>query len=296
MDVKVNSNLIKTERESRGWTQEHLANVAGLSLRTIQRIEKTGTASFESVTALASVLAVSIAELRVSASVAPRKPVLHLSLELPLRLSLALLSGLLCALHFHWRFYAGFGIGFQWFDFGIAGALFALAVLCPYLSAGPGLILRAFALIAASAVSYYCAIMLTLNAESWLQLKFGAGSFVLGSCVGIGVVFAAATILIPLRLGPASWFSALAASVPGGMAMYAAFEFSDTLAGNLISFSIWHVLACLALRYSRDSHDAHSGWLADFAQHHGRFSLVPGWLTLGSPILARLRPAPQMPA
>jgi predicted transcriptional regulator len=51
MDVRVDSNLIRSERENRGWSQGHLASVAGLSLRTIQTIEKTGSASFESVTA-----------------------------------------------------------------------------------------------------------------------------------------------------------------------------------------------------------------------------------------------------
>ena len=52
MEVRVDSNLIRSERENRGWSQGHLARVAGLSLRTIQRIEKTRSASFESVTAV----------------------------------------------------------------------------------------------------------------------------------------------------------------------------------------------------------------------------------------------------
>ena len=64
MEVRVDSSLIRTERENRGWSQGHLARVTGLSLRTIQRIEKTGSASFESVTALASVLSVEVADLR----------------------------------------------------------------------------------------------------------------------------------------------------------------------------------------------------------------------------------------
>jgi predicted transcriptional regulator len=45
MEVKVDSNVIRSKREERGWSQGHLASVAGLSLRTIQRIEKTGSAS-----------------------------------------------------------------------------------------------------------------------------------------------------------------------------------------------------------------------------------------------------------
>ena len=157
MEVRVDSNLIRSERENRGWSQGHLASVAGLSLRTIQRIEKTGSASFESVTALASVLSVEVAELRANGSGQSRKPAIRLSLELPMRLALAAVSGVLCALQFRWSFHND-GIGYGWLDFVIAGALFGVAVLCPYLIAGRGLMTRALALIGASALSYFCAV------------------------------------------------------------------------------------------------------------------------------------------
>jgi len=65
MDMRVDPKRIRAERERRAWSQEHLATVSGLGLRTIQRIEKTGAASFESARALASVLEVNVAELRV---------------------------------------------------------------------------------------------------------------------------------------------------------------------------------------------------------------------------------------
>ncbi len=64
MEMKVDSKLIRTEREKRAWSQEHLAEVTGLSLRTIQRIETAGAASFESVRALAAVLDLDAAALR----------------------------------------------------------------------------------------------------------------------------------------------------------------------------------------------------------------------------------------
>lgn len=63
MDMKVKPDLIKSERERRAWSQQHLSTVSGLALRTIQRIETTGTASHESVKALASCLELPIAEL-----------------------------------------------------------------------------------------------------------------------------------------------------------------------------------------------------------------------------------------
>jgi transcriptional regulator with XRE-family HTH domain len=66
MDMRVDSKRIRAERERRAWSQEHLATVSGLGLRTIQRIEKTGAASFESARALASVLEVDVAQLRVA--------------------------------------------------------------------------------------------------------------------------------------------------------------------------------------------------------------------------------------
>ena len=111
--MRVDSNLIKSEREKRGWSQGHLASVAGLSLRTIQRIEKTGSASFESATALASVFSLEVAALRANEAEPPRARAIRLSLELPLRLALAVVSGVLCALQLRWRLEAG------WLGFGL---------------------------------------------------------------------------------------------------------------------------------------------------------------------------------
>jgi transcriptional regulator with XRE-family HTH domain len=65
MDMKVDSKKIRAERERRAWSQEHLATVSGLGLRTIQRIEKTGAASFESARGLAAVFEVDVASLRI---------------------------------------------------------------------------------------------------------------------------------------------------------------------------------------------------------------------------------------
>ena len=65
MDVQINSNLIKTEREKRAWSQEDLAVAAGLGLRTIQRVESTGIASNETAKALAAVFECSLDNLRI---------------------------------------------------------------------------------------------------------------------------------------------------------------------------------------------------------------------------------------
>jgi transcriptional regulator with XRE-family HTH domain len=64
MEMKVDPSYIRDQRERRAWSQAHLAEVTDLGLRTIQRIEKTGTASYESARSLAAVLGVDVAELR----------------------------------------------------------------------------------------------------------------------------------------------------------------------------------------------------------------------------------------
>jgi len=54
--MKINTNVMKKKRELRAWSQQHLAEVSELSLRTIQRIENTGNASPESIKAIAACL------------------------------------------------------------------------------------------------------------------------------------------------------------------------------------------------------------------------------------------------
>lgn len=63
MEMELNKVTLKNQRDSRAWSQTQLAEVSGLSLRTIQRIEKTGVASRESAKSLAAVYDCSITEL-----------------------------------------------------------------------------------------------------------------------------------------------------------------------------------------------------------------------------------------
>ena len=283
MEVKVDSNRIRTERENRGWSQGHLADVAGLSLRTIQRIEKTGSASFESVTALAAILSIDVADLRAAESEPKRPRAIRLSLELPIRLALAVVSGILCAFHFRSSYFSDWGspdFGFQWFDFGIAGGLFAVTVLCPYLRPGNGLILRSLGLIGASALSYFCAILI-LEGEDWLPIESEFGALMLASAVGVSIVLVAARFLIPLQVTARYWFLGLAASIAGAAAMYVGLEIFDFSPVSMaVSYSAWHVFACVAIYYGHRSSDAENGMLATLVQARGRFSIVPGWMRL----------------
>lgn len=54
MDVR--GDMIRQLRMERGWTQQQLAEIADLSLRTVQRVENQNVASNESVSSLAAVL------------------------------------------------------------------------------------------------------------------------------------------------------------------------------------------------------------------------------------------------
>jgi transcriptional regulator with XRE-family HTH domain len=68
--MKIDPARLKRMREARGWTQEQLAEMAGLNARTVQRVEASGKASAETGMALASVLACSLSDL--SESLSPR--------------------------------------------------------------------------------------------------------------------------------------------------------------------------------------------------------------------------------
>ena len=60
--------LIRKLRLDRGWSQETLAEISGLSVRTIQRLERGGNASLDSLCALAAVFEVDVTILSAEAS------------------------------------------------------------------------------------------------------------------------------------------------------------------------------------------------------------------------------------
>ena len=62
MDMKLNKEKLKRLRESKAWSQSHLAEVSDISLRTIQRIEKSGVASPESIKSICAAYEVQVSE------------------------------------------------------------------------------------------------------------------------------------------------------------------------------------------------------------------------------------------
>ena len=68
--MEVNAITIKNLRTDRSWTQQHLADACAISLRTVQRVERYGNASKETVMSLAAVF-----EVEQSNFVVPDEPV-----------------------------------------------------------------------------------------------------------------------------------------------------------------------------------------------------------------------------
>lgn len=61
--MKINTQRLKELRAARGWSQEQLSTICSLDLRTIQRVESRGTASLETLRALATSFGVDKEEL-----------------------------------------------------------------------------------------------------------------------------------------------------------------------------------------------------------------------------------------
>ena len=73
MTFKVDASKVKRWREERHWSQEHLADLAGIGLRTIQRIENGEKASQDSAKALAAAFDVDATALSVDADEEARR-------------------------------------------------------------------------------------------------------------------------------------------------------------------------------------------------------------------------------
>lgn len=69
MPLTPNAEKIRRWREERHWSQEHLVAVAGVGVRTVQRIENGETASNETLMALAAAFSVDVAALTDDATI-----------------------------------------------------------------------------------------------------------------------------------------------------------------------------------------------------------------------------------
>ena len=69
--MDVSSEKVREARLARGWTQQQLAEIANLSLRTVQRVENQSVGSQETVSALSAVLEIPRTELM---TLSPNQP------------------------------------------------------------------------------------------------------------------------------------------------------------------------------------------------------------------------------
>lgn len=60
--------IIRKLRLQRGWSQEQLAEISGLSVRTVQRIERGQNAGLESLKSLAAVFEIDLVDLQLEAA------------------------------------------------------------------------------------------------------------------------------------------------------------------------------------------------------------------------------------
>lgn len=67
------AKLVKTFREERAWSQSQLATIADVNIRTIQRVEKDGTASFDTLMGIAQAFGVDIKELNTTSASSKEK-------------------------------------------------------------------------------------------------------------------------------------------------------------------------------------------------------------------------------
>ena len=74
MSKKPNADRIRGLREARGWPQEQLATIAGISDRTVQRMEAGQSVSAEALRAVAAAFDADISELLATAAPSPPLP------------------------------------------------------------------------------------------------------------------------------------------------------------------------------------------------------------------------------
>jgi transcriptional regulator with XRE-family HTH domain len=63
--MQINAERVTALRKKSSWSQDELATAAGLNLRTVQRVENSGSASLQTLKAIAAALEVDLDEFKV---------------------------------------------------------------------------------------------------------------------------------------------------------------------------------------------------------------------------------------
>ena len=130
--------------------------------------------------------------------------------------------------------------------YGISGALFASAILWPYLERNSQFLYRAAGLVAASVLSYWCAIQAHELVAQHIQVaQVIPLEYLAASLVGAAIVLVAAIQLAGLPMSRRMLGAALAAAVIGGLLFEPLMDLP--FVGLSASFIAWHCLMCGAL-------------------------------------------------
>jgi DNA-binding XRE family transcriptional regulator len=100
--MQLNLHLIKQLRNERGWTQQQLADICAISLRTVQRVEMQGVGSLETCKALAAAFVIEREQLLARSDntdeLNPTGPLPRMSLWIGGAFALGLTAGMLLTL------------------------------------------------------------------------------------------------------------------------------------------------------------------------------------------------------
>lgn len=251
--MNVNASLIREHRKKRGWSQEQLAIVSGLGLRTVHRIENEGSASLESLMALASAMSLDIEDLQgQDIRSTPNKTNRFRSLELLVRIAFAITAGLLVPLLLDLTVYGGlldfnrnsWPIGDEiLFSEFLCGMLFGAFVLFPFTSRNNKSKIRSLMLILSGAISFMAAIATLFYSMDYLYGET-IESFLLSSMVGGSIVLIAAKVLLKLVIPLLYWLAALVLCLFGGAYMYLAIlvlgDYEFLTLASIAGFCLWH--------------------------------------------------------
>ena len=269
MQMKVNIAMIREARLKRGWSQEQLAMVAGLGLRTVHRVENEGTTSLESAMALASALELGVEDLRESTT-QPLTTVSHRvrTIDLLLRLMLAVVSGafvsylldpspnnLIRQAFGTFTFLRGLD-----YEEPLCGLIFGLFVLYPFTARNNRSKSRSLLLILSGYVSFMAAGYLPDWIIDYEVYGDSIAGYLLASVVGGTIVLVSARLLLKLVMPFLVWIAALISCLLGGAYLYLVVkvlsDYELTTFASMTGFALWHGLMVLLLFYSNNRQGA----------------------------------------
>lgn len=133
--------------------------------------------------------------------------------------------------------------------YGVSGALFAISVLWPYLRGDALFLPKAVGLVAASVVSFWCAVHTPDHVPGIPAFSStGAAQFIVASVVGTTIVFVSMKYIAPIGWSLRFVLSGLVAAVPAGWAFDALME--TPILDITASFIAWHCIICASLHFA----------------------------------------------